>query len=97
MPIEHHQADYYLHYGGHKSREGETTSLLEEIMAENLPHLRTTTTDLQIQDTQNFPYKMNPKRQTLIHTIIKCQKLKTRRESLKQKEKSNVFCTREPP
>lgn len=71
--MEQHQADYYLHYGGHRSREGEIVSLLEETMAENLPDLGRTTTDLQIQEAQNVSYKMNPKRQTLIQTIVKCQ------------------------
>lgn len=34
--MEQHQTDYYLYYGGHRSREGERANLPEEIMAEKL-------------------------------------------------------------
>lgn len=47
--------------------------LLEEIMAENLPNLGT---DIQIQEAQRVPNKMNPRRPTPRHITIKVPKVK---------------------
>ena len=49
-------------------------------MAENFPNL-VKEIDIKVKDTQRVPNKMNPKRLTLRYMIIKCQRLKTRRES----------------
>ena len=38
-------------------------------------------TDIQIQEALRVPNKVNQKRPTLRHIIIKCQNLKTRKES----------------
>ena len=55
-------------------------------MPENFPNL-VKEVDMQIRKAQRAPNKMNPKRPTLRHIIIKMQKFKER-ESLKQQEKS---------
>ena len=46
-------------------------------MAENFPNLQKEI-DIQIQKAQRVPNKMNPKRPTSRHTIIKMAKVKER-------------------
>ena len=48
-------------------------------MAENFPNLEKET-DVQIQEAQRVPNKMNPNRPTPRHSIIKMAKLKIKRE-----------------
>ena len=43
-----------------KEREKEIENVFEEIMAENFPNLKKET-DIQIQEAQRVPNKMNPK------------------------------------
>lgn len=62
-------------------------------MAKNLPNLGKKT-DIQIQEAQRVPKNMNPKRPTPEHIIIKLAELKTKRESLKQQKKNNLFHTK---
>ena len=45
--------------------------------------------DIQLQETQRVPNKMNPKRAMLTHTIIKMQKL-IDRENLKSSKRKAV-------
>ena len=52
-------------------------NVFEEIMAENFPNLKKEI-DIQIQKAQRVPNKMNPKRPTSRHTIIKMAKVKER-------------------
>ena len=46
---------------------------------------------IQIQKAQRVPNKMNPKRHTLRHTIMKLSKVMM---SLKQQDKNNLLCVR---
>ena len=46
-------------------------------MAENFPNLKKET-DIQEQEAQRIPNKMNPNRPTLKHSIIKMAKVKER-------------------
>ena len=46
-------------------------------MAENLPNIKKET-DIQIQEAQSVPNKMNPNRPTPRHIIIKLAKVKER-------------------
>ena len=48
-------------------------------MAENFPNLKKET-DIQIQEAERVPNKMNPNRHTPRHIIIKMAKLKVKRE-----------------
>lgn len=52
--------------------------VLEEIMAENYPNL-TTDINLQVQKTEQTPYRINSKKLTLRHIIIKLLKTKTKK------------------
>nr|KAF6462164.1 hypothetical protein HJG59_011228 [Molossus molossus] len=51
-------------------------------MAENFPNL-VKETDIQVQEAQRVPNKMNPKRPTPRHTIIKMQKIQDKERILK--------------
>ena len=57
-------------------------NLFEEIMTENLPNL-VKEKDTQVQKAQSLPNKMDPKRPTPRHIIIKMAKIKDREKLLK--------------
>ena len=63
-----------------EEREQEMGNLFEKIMTENFPNL-VKEIDTQVQEAQTVPNKMNLKRPTPRHIIIKMQRLKTKRES----------------
>ena len=63
-----------------EKREQEIENVFEKIMMENFPNL-VKKTDIQVQEAQWLLNKMNPKRSTPRHIIIKMQKVKTKRES----------------
>ena len=52
-------------------------NIVEEIIAENLPNLEKET-DIQIQEVQIVPYKINPKRNTPRHIVNKMAKIEDR-------------------
>ena len=64
--------------GGEKEQVIE--NLFEKIMKGKFPNL-VKEIDIQVQEAQRVPNKMDPKRTTPRHTIIKCQRLNTKRES----------------
>ena len=70
-----------------EEREKGAESLFEEIIAENIHNLRKET-DIQIQEVQRVPNKMNQKRFTPRHIIIRRAQTKDI-ESKKQQEKTN--------
>ena len=63
-----------------EDREKGAENLFAEIIAENFPNMGKGT-DIQIQEVQRVPNKINPKRSTPTHIVIKWQKLKIKRES----------------
>ena len=63
-----------------EEREQEIENLFEKIMTENFPNL-VKERDIQVQEVQRTHKKMNSKRPTPRHIIIKMQMLKTKRES----------------
>ena len=74
----------------------ENGNLFEKIMRENFPNL-VKEIDMQVQEAQRVPNQMGTKRPTPRHIIIKMPKLKIKRESYKQQEKSSLLPTKEPP
>ena len=60
-----------------EEREKGIENVFEAIMAENLPNIKKET-DIQIQEAQSVPNKMNPNRPTPRHIIIKLAKVKER-------------------
>ena len=62
---------------------------LKKIMMKNFPNL-VKEKDTQVQEAQRIPNKMNPKRPTSRHIIIKIPKVKNKeRKIFKQQEKSS--------
>ena len=74
-----------------RKREKRTENVFEEIMAENFPNLKKET-DIQVQETQRVPNKMNQNRQTPRHIKIKMAIVKDKKRILKAaKEKQRVI------
>ena len=70
-----------------EEEQQETEKLLEKITKENFPNLAKEI-GLQVQEAQIVPNKLDPKRTTPRHILLKCQWLK--RESQKQQEKKEL-------
>ena len=58
----------------------------EDIIAKNFSNLGKET-DIQVQEAQRVPYRINPRRNTLRHIVIKLAKIKDR--SSKEKTTNN--------
>ena len=67
-----------------KSREREKgpEEMPEEIIAENFPNMGKEIVN-QVQETQRIPGRINPRRNTLRHIVIKLMKTKDKDEILK--------------
>ena len=61
-------------------------------MAENFPHL-VKEKDTQVQEVQRVPNKMDPKRPTPRHIIIKMTRLKDKERILTKKKQVVQGCT----
>ena len=62
-----------------EERERGTEKIFEEIIAENFPHMGKEPLT-QIQEAQQVPYKINPRRDIPRNILIKLTKLKTKRK-----------------
>ena len=65
-----------------EEKEQETENLLEKIMKENFPNL-VKEIDVQVQEAQRVPHRLDPKRTTPRHIIIKMLKVKDKERKLK--------------
>ena len=63
-----------------EEEEQEVENLFEKIMKKNSPSL-VKEIDIQVQEVQRVPTKLDPKRTTPRHIIIKMPKVKDKRES----------------
>uniref|UniRef100_A0A8D0WU05 L1 transposable element RRM domain-containing protein n=1 Tax=Sus scrofa TaxID=9823 RepID=A0A8D0WU05_PIG len=71
-----------------KEKEKGIENIFEEIMAENFPKLKET--DIKIQEELRAPNKLNPKRPTPRHIIIKMAKVKERiLKAVREKQRIN--------
>ena len=70
-----------------EEEEQEIEDLLEKIMKENSPNLAKEI-DIQVQEAQRVPNKLDPKRSTPRHIIIKMPKIKDNLKSSKRKSES---------
>ena len=70
------------YYRGARRREKETEKILKEIIAKNFPTMGKEPLT-QIQEAQRVPYKINPRRKTPRHTLIKLTKIKDKEKILK--------------
>ena len=72
-----------------EEREKRTKKMLEEIIAENLPKLGKKTHSTH--EVRRIPYRINPKRNTPRHTVIKMAKIKDKDRILKAaREKKQI-------
>ena len=72
----------YLNYRGArgKEQEQEMENLFKQIMKENFPNL---VKEINFQEAQRVPKKLDPKRNTPRHIIIKLPKIKDNKTILK--------------
>ena len=63
-----------------EEEEQEIENLFEKIMKDNFPNL-VKEIDIQIQEAQRVPNKLDPKRTTQRYIIIKMSKVKDKKES----------------
>ena len=59
--------------------------IFEEIIVENFPNLEIN----QVQEAQRVPYRINPRKNTPRHILIKLTKTKHKKSILKQQGRSN--------
>ena len=67
----------HLNYRGpRRNREKKgTEKIFEEIIVENFPNMRKEILN-QVQEAQRVPYRINPRRNTQRHILIKLSKIK---------------------
>ena len=70
-----------------EKEEQEIENLFEKIMKENFPNL-VKEIDIQVQEVQTVPNKLDPKRDTARHIIIKRPKVKDKERILKSSRRS---------
>ena len=76
---------------GGKEEEQEVENLSEQIMKENFPNLVKEIESQEVQEGQRDPKKLDPKRNTPRHIIIKLPKIKDKERILKAaREKETV-------
>ena len=63
-----------------EEKEQEIGNLFEKITKENFPNL-VKEIGMQVQEAQTIPNKLDPRRTTLSTSLLKCQRLKIKRES----------------
>ena len=76
-----------------EEQEQDTENLFEQIMKENFPNLAKEIDFQEVQEAQKVPKKLDPKRNTPRHIIIKLPKIKDKERILKAaRGKETVTC-----
>ena len=75
-----HQHSHYR--GPRRRRERGLEKIFEEVIAENFPNMGKEIVN-QVQEAQRVPGRINPRRNTPRHTVIKLTKIKDRDKILK--------------
>ena len=70
-----------------EEQEQDIENLLEQIMKENLPNLAK---EIRFQEVQRVPKKLDSRKSTPRHIIIKLPKIKDKERILKAREKETV-------
>ena len=78
-----------------EEKEQEIGKIFEKIVKENFPNLEKEI-DMQIQEVQRVPNKMDAKRPTLRHIIIKMSKVKEKERILKAAREKKLVTHRSP-
>ena len=79
-----------------EEEEQEMENLLEKIMKENFPNLLKEI-DIQVQEAQGVPSKLDPKRTIPRHIIIKMLRIKDKERILKAAREKKLGTTGEFP
>ena len=79
-----------------EEKEQEIENLFEKIMKENFPNLEKEI-NTQVQGAQRVPNKLDPKRTTPRHIIIKMPKVKDKERILKAAREKKLVTDREVP
>ena len=79
-----------------EEREKGTEKIFQEIIAENFPHMGKEPLT-QIQEAQRGPYKINPRRNTPRHILIKLTKIKDKEKILKAAREKKQKTYKETP
>jgi len=70
--------------------------MFEEIIAENFLNMGKETLT-QVEEAQRIPKRINPKRNTVRHILIKLTKIKYKEKILKATRKNQQITIKEPP
>ena len=73
-----------------EEQQQEIENLFEQIMKENFPNLAKEIDFQEVQEAQRVPKKLDPKRYTPRHIIIKLPKIKDERISKAAREKETI-------
>ena len=79
-----------------EEKEQEIRNLFEKIMKENVPNL-VKEIDMRVQEAQSFPNKMDAKRPTPRHIIIKIPKVEDKERILKDAREKQLVTYRQVP
>ena len=79
-----------------EEKEQEIENLFEKIMRENFPNL-VNEIDIQVQEAQRVPNKLDPKRTTPRHIIIKMPKVKDKERILKAAREQQLVTLQRSP
>ena len=87
----------HLSYRGFKGRKKKgTEKIFEEIIIENFPNIGKEIVN-QAQEVQRVPHRINPRRNTSRHILIKLTEIKDKERILKAaREKQQVMYKRKP-
>ena len=80
-----------------EEQQQEIENLLEQIMKENFPNLVMKLDFQKIQEAQRVPKKLDPKRNTQRHIIIKLPKIKDKERILKAARGKESYLQKEFP
>ena len=70
--------------------------IFEEIIVENFPNMGKKIVN-QVQEAQRVPYRINPRRNTPRHILIKISKIKYKEKIIKAAREKQQITTRESP
>ena len=73
-----------------EEEEQEIENLFEKIMKENFPNL-VKEIDIQVQEAQRVPNRLDPKRTTPRHIVIKMPKVKDKERILKAAKEKQII------
>ena len=77
-----------------EEQQQEIENLFEQIMKENVPNLAK---EIDFQEAQRVPKKLDPKRNTPRHIILKLPKIKDKERTLKAEAERKELSTKEFP